>query len=114
MEVLVALGILGTMIAISTSSLMQNLGVNLNNQKRYEAIQAAQTIMDQIRFEDVTTLSGPRTETVTIGSRTYSVVVTFCAISAYCISNEIRHITLQVYLNSKKFYETDSVFSKLS
>ena len=114
LEVMVALGILGTLIAISSMTLVQNLRENMNSQKRYEAIQAAQTVMDKIRFEDISTLSGPRTETVTIGGRVYSVMVLYCQIPSYCISDAIRHITLRVMLRSKKIYETDTVFSKLS
>lgn len=113
MEVLVSLGLLGTFLAISSMSLVQNIKENFKNQKRYEAIQAAQTVLDKIRFENISTLKGARTDTVTVGNRTYSVVVLYCQMAQYCISEEIRHITVQVLYKATKIYETDTVYTKL-
>ena len=114
LEVIVSLGILGTFVAISSTALVQHIRENFKNHKRYEGIQAAQTVLDKVRFEDISSLTGSRTESVTIGGRTYAVEVLYCQLSQYCISAEIRHITVRVTYRSDKIYETDTVYTKLS
>ena len=112
LEILVALGVLSTMISIATSFFMFNLRNNMNTQIQYEAMQAAQGVLDELRFEDISTLTGSPTERVTIGSRTYSVAVSYCQISSFCLSDEIKHIAAKVTYKDQLVYETDTVFSK--
>jgi len=113
MEVLVALGILSTLMALVSLSFMTNLKSNLNTQLRYEAIQAAQDVLDEIRFLDISTLAAPMTENITIGTRTYAVAVTYCTNPDFCISDDIRHVSLSVSYKSKLLYATDTVYTKL-
>lgn len=98
---------------MTSMSMVQNLNEGMSNEKRYEAIQAAQTVMDNLRFEDVTTFSAARTQSVVVGKRTYTVVTTFCEVDAFCASADVKHITVRVSHGAKKIYETDSVYSKL-
>ena len=93
-------------------SFVNNLKSNLSAEIRYEAMQAAQAVIDEIRFEDIATLSGARNENIAIGPRTYAVAVTYCKNPAFCISDEIRHITVDVKYKAKQIYETDTVFTK--
>ena len=112
LEVLVALGLFSISMSVAVSSLVNNLRSNRSTQVRYEAIQAAQTVLDQLRFEDISTLNTAFQQNVPIGSRTYSVAISYCRNPAFCISDEIRHITADVSYKSALIYETDTVFSK--
>lgn len=113
-EVIVALGIFDVLGTIAALSMVQNLRTSLANQVRYEAIQAAQATLDKIRFEDVATLTGSRTESVVVGARTYTVAVTYCKIEEFCLSKDIRHIDLAVTYRDKHVYATDTVFTKFT
>ncbi|MFN8391224.1 MAG: type II secretion system protein [Bdellovibrionota bacterium] len=112
LEVLVALGILVTMISVASSMFMFNLRNNMRTQLQYEAIQAAQAVLDELRLVDVKTLTGTKNEDITIGKRTYAVAVRYCELDEYCLSDDIKHITVAVTYNDQQIYETDTVFSK--
>lgn len=110
-EVLVSFGIFGVLAALAFTSLIQNTQESFKNTKRYEAMQAAQTVLDNLRFEDMTTLTSTRTQQVTVGGRSYDVTTTFCEISQYCLSEDSRHITVRVKYKTSQIYATDTVFS---
>lgn len=112
-ETLVALGILALAISAAISQLANNLKNNLSSQIRYEAVQAAQSVLDDMRFQDVTTLNTTQNSNVTVGNRTYAVTAEICKRSDLCISTDVRHIAVQVSYKSQKVYETDTVYSKL-
>lgn len=85
----------------------------MDAQIRYEAIQAAQKVLDDYRFQEITTLTAPTSAIpVTIGTRDFSVAVTFCETTAFCPSNEIRHISVDVSYKDNIVYETDTIFSE--
>ena len=112
LEILVAFGILAVLISLSTSFFMFNLRNNMDTEIRYEAMQAAQTVIDELRFQDVSTLTGVKNEDVVINSRTYAVQVHYCELNDFCISTDIRHVAADVTYKNKVIYETDTVFSK--
>jgi prepilin-type N-terminal cleavage/methylation domain-containing protein len=114
-ETMVALGVMSMVMLIMSSSFLTNLRSNLNMQIRYEAIQAAQRVLDDARFGDPSLLpaTGSVTQNVTIGTRTYTVTTTYCKLATFCISTDIRHLTFDVDYKSQRIYETDTAFSKL-
>ncbi len=112
LEILVALGMLSILISLSTALFMVNLRNNMNTQIRYEAIQAAQRVLDELRFEDPSTLGDLTHQDVVIGDRTYGVDIEYCAIDDICFSTDMRHIAVDVSYRNSVVYETDTVFSK--
>ncbi|RME58899.1 MAG: prepilin-type N-terminal cleavage/methylation domain-containing protein [Candidatus Dadabacteria bacterium] len=111
-EVMAALALLAISLVIVSSNLIKNLKSNYGMQIRYEAMQAAQKVIDDLRFQDISTLSTePMTETVTIGNRSYEVNITFCETTDYCVTGDMVEITARVNYNNKQYYETDTVFS---
>ena len=112
-EVLVALCIVGVLVGIIGSAFVNNLRHNFETELRYESIQAAQKVLDALRFEDVTTFSSPIHQQVTINSRVYDVNVSFCTNAAYCLSSDIKQIYATVKFDERTIYETETVYSKL-
>lgn len=111
-ELLAAMSILGVLLMGVMMTSLNNLRSNRNMQLRYEAVQAAQTVIDDLRFNDISTLGTAIHRTVPIGARSYTVDVKFCEISAFCLSDEIRHISVEVEYDSKQIYKTDTVFTQ--
>lgn len=109
-----SLGLLAVALSIVVSYLATNLHSNLSMQIRYEAIQAAQSVLDKLRFQDIATLGTLTHQDVEIGSRTYSVGIVYCKNPSYCPSNDTRQITVKVSYRAEVVYETDTVFSKFT
>ena len=115
LEVLAAFSIFIVAIAVISNSLLTNLQNNKGMEMRYEAIQAAQRVLDSLRFQDITTLGpGSTTQTVLVGSHNYTVNVAYCQLSQYCIASNTKHIAVTVTFNNALLYETDTVFAQLS
>lgn len=112
LETLVALTVVGIVMSMSVTTLMNNLHSNLRAQVRYEAIQAAQAVLDDLRFTAVDELVGSPESDVTVSERTYHVQVSYCRIASLCTSDDSRHITVEVFYKSELVYETETVFSK--
>lgn len=115
-ETLVALGILGVVIAAASASLMQNLYQNHRAEILFEGVHAAQTVLDDLRFEDISTLpktgtDSPRTVT-SQSKRQYKVYVTYCKTSQYCSSESVRQLHVRVEFKSRTVYETETVFTE--
>jgi len=118
-EVLVALTIMGIISVAMAPSFISHARMNTMSEKKTEAIQAAQMILDGTRIQDMSSLptSGSATAvSVDIGDRVYEVVVKYCEASQYCpptVSNNTRHITAEVFLDGDEIYELQTVFTKL-
>ena len=115
LEVLVALGILAVAIAAALTSITTNLKANHKAELSFEGAQAAQTVIDQIRSQDIATLPTSGTDTArqiqVKDGRTFDVYVTYCATPAYCTSNEVRQLTVRVNYKGQSVYRTETVFS---
>jgi len=112
-ELLASVCILALLLSFTMTGFVSNLRSNLDTQIHYESIQAAQSVLDDLRFQDISTLSGQLLSTVNIGNRFYTVSATYCEKPEFCISDEIRHISIRVGYNGKTVYETDTVYTKL-
>ena len=90
-------------------------------EKKSQGIYAAQKVLDELRAEDPSTFPSTNTSdspvNVTVGERTYSVVVTYCSNSNFCpstSSDDTRHLKAVVSFNNKQVYEIETVFTKLT
>lgn len=113
LETLAAIAVLAIFLPVVTSSFLVNLRSNMNAQIRYESIQAAQSVLDELRFEDISALlpeANPRD--VTIGGRVFQVQVTYCENATFCPSPEIKHVSIDVSYRSDLIYETDTIFTE--
>ncbi|MCB0338858.1 MAG: type II secretion system protein [Bdellovibrionales bacterium] len=116
-ETIVALGIVGVVLVASTSAFIYHLRSNHEAELRYEGAQAAQTVIDDIRYIDIDTLPASGTDDprhITMnGTRTYDVYVTYCSDPTYCTSEDVRQLHLLVEHDGEKLYETETIFTAL-
>lgn len=98
------------------SSFSQHMTMNHIGEVRSMAAQAAQQVLDGIRYEDPATLpesgTGPVVD-VTIGNKTFSVTPYYCEAPEYCATQNVRHITVRVQYRNVQQYEVQTVFTQL-
>lgn len=116
MEALVALTIVGIAIAVTTATLITNLKSNRHAEVIFEGAQAAQTVIDDIRYLEVEYLPttgtfGPR-EVTANSRRIFEVFTTYCSDAQYCATSTVRQIAFRVAYQGKTVYETQTVFTK--
>ena len=108
------LGILSAFLAVMSSSMLTNLRANRTGFIRLESIHAAQTVLDELRFQPVngmrTSGSDAARSIVVNGARTYEVIVTYCLTATYCTASS-RHLTAVVRLSGQEVYRTETVYS---
>jgi type II secretory pathway pseudopilin PulG len=114
-EVVMSLQIL----ALATLGVAQafSFQMNLNTQTEFKsgAVFAAQQTLDEYRTRTIATLPLSGTsplQTIAVGSRNYTVDVTYCTIPTRCTGN-MRQLIAKVYYKGVKKYETETVFSEL-
>jgi prepilin-type N-terminal cleavage/methylation domain-containing protein len=115
-EVLVAFTILGLLTASMWPAFNNQQKVNRDMELRTAAIQAAQLTLDNLRFEDPSTMINDgeiQTTNVVIGDKSFTVVSQFCADTTYCTSNNIRFIEVKVSYLNDQIYEVSTVYTKL-
>lgn len=116
-EVLVAIAIVALALATASSSLITNMKANKTGARVFEGAQAAQTVIDELRYTDVSALPESGTDEVRHvqidALKTYDVYVTYCNDPTHCTSEDVRQISLRVELDGKKIYETETVFTQL-
>ncbi len=50
---------------------------------------------------------------ITMGPRSYEVTVTYCLNTAICVTNNVRHITVEVVYRDEIIYEVETVYAQL-
>jgi len=117
-ESLVSIALLAIALGSFSNSFIDQVRANNQNEIKTGATFAAQKVLDNLRLDDISAM--PLTNTsnsamnVSIGPHTYSVVVTFCALSQYCIdATDTRHIAIAVSHNNKEIYETEAVYTEI-
>lgn len=115
-EALVALAILGILLAFVIPSFAGFLHSNTNNEIRNQATIVAQQQMDfwrrQAKGSTGSTLpmSGSTTpQTVTQGGRSYSVTTLFCPDASQCSSDK-RQFRVEVRLGGRLVYSLEAVY----
>lgn len=115
-ETIVALGVFGIASAAIANGFVTQMRTNNQNTQRGESIAAAQFILDQQRVIDPTSMPTTGTSAptnVVVGSHTYSVTITYCAVPAYCVSPNVRHLRVNVSYQTVLRYSVDTVYAQL-
>jgi len=117
-EVMASVVILATVLAYSSKSFVAHLSANHRGEIRSEGAQAAQTVLDELRSATVSDLPNSGSDSpVDIqvnDKRSFQVLVSYCTASQYCMSNESRHLELQVSYRGEVVYSTETVFTGLT
>jgi prepilin-type N-terminal cleavage/methylation domain-containing protein len=114
-EVLLALLILGIVLAGMVPSFLAFLDVNTRNEERTGAVQAAQTVLESLRLADPAMLpsgGASQPQPIRVGERTYQVVTRYCVVSAFCDSDS-RHLAVEVLHEGNLLYSAETVFTQL-
>ena len=114
-EALVAVAIIGIAISSVAPAFIVQMDTNTRNEERTEAAALAAQVMETLRHEDPADMpnggsSDP--ESVTVGHRTYEVVVQYCNEPSYCGPGS-RHIVTEVSLDGETLYTTETVYTAL-
>jgi len=115
-EVLVSISLFSIIGMGLAKGFIMQMRSNNESAIRIQAISAAQQVLDRIRTVDPASLptgGSAAAETVSISGRNYSVVISYCAISAYCTAATTRQLRAVVSYRNIKRYEVDTVFSQL-
>jgi prepilin-type N-terminal cleavage/methylation domain-containing protein len=116
-EVLVALVFFSIAMVGFQKSFIGIMKYNLNAEKETEAAAAAQTVLDELRTEDVKLMPSSGTaspEEIKVGKRFYEVVVKYCSDPSFCVGDNNRHLLVKVVHEGKEIYEVATVFTKLN
>jgi general secretion pathway protein I len=115
LEGLVAMAILGIILAGIMPAFLQFMDVTTRNEERSGAMAAAQELLEATRRVDPTTMPdtgdvGP--DSVVVDGREYEVMTRYCLDTSLCTTN-MRHVTIEVNYGGRTVYATESVFTKL-
>ncbi len=115
-EVMIAMIIYLLILASMLPVFVSFTRLNTLTEIRTEAASAGAFVLDQLRLLDPITMpasgSDPA-ENIVVGTRTYSVVTSYCSDVTYCNTNNNRHILIQASYKGQVFYEVETVFTQL-
>ena len=115
-EVIVALAIMGVVIAASTTSFMTHLRANYSAEIVFEGEQATQSVIDDLRYVEVSSLPDSGTDaprSISMNElRDFQVYVTYCPEEVYCSSDMVRHLRVRADYRGEAVYETETVFTQ--
>ncbi len=114
-EVLVSLFLVSITGVAFTHAFLGSLKFNTLSEKRSGAISAAQQVLDELRTKDPFTLptSGTTSNTINVGGRNFTVLVTYCSIGSYCSTPSIRTLSARVTYRNENLYAVDTIFTQL-
>lgn len=115
LECLVALAILGMILAGVVPAFFHYMDVNTRNELRTGAIAAAQEQMELTRGVDPQSMpssgsAGP--VFIDVGGREFEVLTTYCANAGYC-GTDTRHVVVEVSFGGNTLYRTETVYTRL-
>ncbi len=113
-ELLVALAVLGLVLAFVVPAFTGYLQTNTQSELRSQAIALAQAKLEELRLQNPAALpsSGSIEENRSQGGRTYTVRTSFCTHAGLCASGS-RHIQVEVIWNGRVVYRAETVFTQL-
>ena len=122
-EALVAIAIIGIVLAATVPAFVGNLRINTDNETRSGAVTAAQTVMDRLRGDAAWPEYGgppggpmvPPVVTVETSARSYDVRIDYgpyCDDAGTCYAGA-RRVELEVTHGGRTFYRLATVFTQL-
>lgn len=116
LEVMVAMMILGLVAAGMAPVFINHLKTNTRAELKTESIAVAQQVLDELRSQDPTNFPMSGSDAPILvdgGSRSYTVIVSYCKVTSYCASANTRHIEVAVRYMGSTIYEVETVYTKL-
>jgi len=116
LEVVFSLALFGLTISALSPAFLSYLEYISDSELRTEAVAAAQQVLDDLRFEeppDMPLSGSDDAVDITIGDHTFEVVVTYCAEASFCVSNNTRHLSVDVTYFDREMYHVETVYTQL-
>lgn len=123
-EVLIAIVVIGVLLAGVIPSFVSNLKINTESEVRSQAVTAAQTILDALRADGAWPDYGldidgnptiPPVRQVTSGGRTFDVEIDYgpyCEDGGSCLDGA-QEVQLEVMWNGRTYYTVGTVYTDL-
>ena len=114
-ETIVALAILAIVLLGIVPTFKAMMDANTLSEQRYNAVVAAQQVMEALRQQSPSSLptsGSSAVQTVSVGTHDYEVVTHYCLESTYCTA-DMRHLVLDVSFGGKKVYIVETVYTRL-
>ncbi|MCP3980224.1 MAG: type II secretion system protein [bacterium] len=115
LEALVAMALLGIVMAGVAPSFLVYLNINTHNEERSAAVQAATLKMEDLRRANPASMPSSGSdamELITVGERDFEIVSSYCTRPTFC-GNDTRHVAVEVSYGDKIVFTVESVFTQL-
>lgn len=113
-EVLVAIALLGILMAAILPVFTGNMMSNQVSESRTQANLAISTVFDQMRSQSIAALpqSGSQVKETVVNGQAYKVNITYCRVSTYCSATS-RMITAEVKNGAKVIGNAETIFTEV-
>ncbi len=114
-EAAMALLILAVVLVGVLPAFTMLLNANTRSEVRSEAVGATQIVLEGLRLSDPSTMPNEGADDPvyhTIGDRDFEVITRYCIRPEYCGPTS-RHLLVEVFLDNRKVYDVETVFTKL-
>jgi prepilin-type N-terminal cleavage/methylation domain-containing protein len=117
-EAVVAVAILGLAVTAVLPAFLTQLDANTRSGLRSVAAGIAAERLEALRSADPTGLptgGAPETQAVAVDGRGYELRTTYCGEPLYCppTSPGARHIRVEVWLDGRRLFDAETVFTEL-
>ena len=113
---MVAMLIFGVVMSTMPTVFVAHLRYNQRAELKTASMHAAQRVLDAYRVQNPADLpsSGSVSESdIVVGSYTFEPTTTFCEQASYCLTNNNRHIKVEIEYDGETMYTVETVFTKL-
>ena len=115
LETVVALGILSMVVVGILASFAVQGATNTRSEQRIEASIVAEQVLEFLRLDDpelMPTSGAVGPQLVTLNGRGYEVYTHFCTKAEYC-QDTARHLLVEVFLNGRRIYDVETIFTQM-
>lgn len=114
-EVLVAMALIALVCNSLVASFISQSKFNSLSQERTWAAQAAQMVLDDLRSDDIVTMTalGSEIRTITVGENQYRAQIEYCSEASFCTSSTIRHLRVRISRHGTTLYDVQTVYTQL-
>ena len=114
-ETIVSVAILGLAVSGIMSAFITLVDASSNSEDRSMAIAASQQVLEAMRLQDpeidMPNSGSDPPQTITVGSRQFQAIVSYCLNSTYCTATS-KHVTVDLYVDGVEIYDVETVFTK--
>ncbi len=114
-ETLMAITLLGIILAAVVPALLSNTALNRDSDYRTKGYQAVKRVIDEYRTVDLSdsSISVDNTRDINISGTSFKVSTDFCSVPAYCVSNA-KQFVVTAKIGQKVYATVETVFTTVN